>query len=287
MQNLRRNGINGNRQLRYIDINQVVNNIPAETITELGEKHQPLIDGDDQMKEIVIGDGNRTWRKVKSCLEEASNRKCWYTESKNPGCTNDVDHFRPKAKNVSADGVLQHWYWFLAFDPENYRLSCQFSNRLIANPVFGQVGGKGDKFPLMHDQSHATTKAGIATENPVLLDPCNQGDCDLLAFQSDGRPVVSSNYLGDPDACYRVEKSKLFLNLDFPTFNEDREAIYNKIKNLVDRGDDYYGAANPALEHVKQDLKALMQEDNPYSKAAECYIRCFRDREWVEQLFFS
>jgi hypothetical protein len=201
-------------------------------------------------------------------LEEASNRKCWYTESKNPGCLYDVDHFRPKARKENGDGVTQYWYWFLAFDPENYRLSCQFSNRLNINPETGQTGGKGDQFPLLGGQVHATTKADIAIENPVLLDPCNSNDCDLLEFQPDGRPVVSPSQRDNLDTCYRVEQSKLLLNLDFPTFNEDREALYNKINKLVERGD-RYGTGNPALQDVEQDLKELMEDGKPYSKAAE------------------
>ena len=51
------------------------------------------------------------------------------------------------------------------------------------------------------------------------------------------------------------------------------------------RGDSY-GPDSPALEDVKQDLQELMDENSPYSKAAECYIRCFRDREWIEELLF-
>ena len=48
-----------------------------------------------------------------------------------------------------------------------------------------------------------------------------------------------------------------------------------------------YGADNSALQDVKQDLRELMSADEPYSKAAECYVRCFRDREWIEQLIFN
>jgi len=272
--------------MRYIDINLLLTRIPAVVMNELKTQHQKLLDGDNQAKQEVIDGGSATWRKVKNNLEEISNRKCWYTESKNPGCLNDVDHFRPKAKNKNANGVVQYWYWFLAFDPENYRLSCQFSNRLNYNPIFELTGGKGNRFPLLHGQAHAITKAEIAIENPVLLDPCHPGDCDLLAFQPDGRPVVSPKQSRNPDNCYRVKASSLLLNLDYPTFNEDREALYNKIKELItDRGDTYE-PGTPALEHVKQDLQKLMEEDSPYSKAAECYIRGFRDREWIEQLFF-
>lgn len=271
--------------MRYIDINRVVDTIPAEIIDELSEKHQSLVDGDVNSKETAITAGHTTWRKTKSYLEAASNRKCWYTESKNPGSLYDVDHFRPKAK-IMNNGNVDYWYWFLVFAPENYRLSCQISNRLNVNPATRLTGGKGDQFPLMGGQIHATTREGIAVEDPVLLDPCDPDDCTLLEFQADGRPVVSSSHRADRDVFNRVEQSKLILNLDFPTFNEDRESLYNRIKNLVDRGDSYE-ADNPTREDLKRDLQELMDEDSPYSRAAECYIRCFRDREWVDQLFLS
>jgi hypothetical protein len=272
--------------MRYVDINIVIAKIPAKVMTALKNKHQVLVNGDDPIKQTTIDNGNTTWRDTKKSLENASNRKCWYTESKNPGCLNDVEHFRPKGKKINGIGVVHHWYWFLAFDPENYRLSCQFSNRINKNPESGLTGGKGNQFPLMGGQAHSTTKAGIALENPVLLDPCSITDCDLLEFQPDGRPVVSSKHRNNQDASYRVEQSKLLLNLDFPTFNEDRESLYNDIKRLVERGE-RYGAENPAIEDVKQDLHKLMDADSPYSKAAECYIRCFRDHEWVEEIILG
>lgn len=270
--------------MRYIDIHLVCSHIPATARTALESKHQETITGDDHCKQELIADGNVTWRQVKACLEDASCRKCWYTESKNPGCLNDVDHFRPKAKKLKKNGQIDYWYWFLAFDPENYRLSCQFSNRLNKNPETGLTGGKGDQFPLMGGDAHATTKSEVSTEQPVLLDPCCEDDCALIEFQPDGRPVVSARYRHHPDACFRVEQSKLLLNLDFPTFNEDREILYNRIRTLVERGDKY-GKDNPALQDVKQDLLTLMKPDQAYSRAAECYIRCFRDRVWIEDLF--
>jgi len=270
--------------MRYVDINQFLGIIPEEVKARLERKHQELVDGNDQTKLDVIGTGNATWSQVKSPWEETYNRKCWYTESTNPGCVNSVDHYRPKGKIMNSDGEIKHWYWFLAFDPENYRLSCQFSNGPKTNPETGVTGGKWDEFPLPNGQNHSTTKAGIDLENPVILDPCNEDDCDLIEFQFDGRPVVSSRHKDNPDACYRVELNKLLLNLDYPTFNEDREILYNRIEKLVKRGD-RYGADNPARQDVEQDLQELMTPDKPYSKAAECYVRCFRDRDWVDRLF--
>ena len=271
--------------MRHIDINIVCNRLSEKVIEDLERKQKELADCDDQKKINVISGGNTTWRKTKECLENFSNRKCWYTESKNPGCLYDIDHFRPKAPKLNGSGETDYWYWFLVFDPENYRLSCQFSNRLNTNRETGETGGKGDQFPLLGSQVHAASKVDLTKENPVLLDPCCSDDCELLEFLPDGRPVVSSQYKNDKTACFRVDKTKILLNLDFPTFNEDREALYNKIKRLVERGD-RYGAGNPALDDIKQDLKELMQKESQYSKAAECYIRSFRDRKWVEDIFF-
>ena len=74
------------------------------------------------------------------------------------------------------------------------------------------------------------------------------------------------------------------MNLDYPTFNEDREILHNRIKTLVDRGDRYVRDGIDALEDVKDELRDLMKGDSEYSKAAECYIRYFRDRDWVEDV---
>jgi hypothetical protein len=85
-------------------------------------------------------------------------------------------------------------------------------------------------------------------------------------------------------AAERVETSNLLLNLDISTFNEDREQLYNKVKKLVERGDRYLADGSAAIDDVKVDLLALIHPNEEYSKAAECYIRCFRDRKWVEDL---
>ena len=68
---------------------------------------------------------------------------------------------------------------------------------------------------------------------PVILDPCKKEDCDLLAFQGDGRPVLNPAYADDPIARRRVEDSKVLLNLDHPDFNSKREQLYHDIAEDV------------------------------------------------------
>lgn len=272
--------------MRYINLNDVIASIPVGIKSNLSNIDASMITKNDQQKAATASNGNVHWTQTKNYLENASNRKCWYTESKNPGCQNDVEHFRPKARVFDKDQNLLHWYWFLAFNPTNYRLSAQIPNRLNNNPLRGITGGKGDHFPLVNNTPHATNIATIPNENPALLDPCNINDVRMLAFNPDGRPALSPEFAGDDVAKRRVETSNLLLNLDFPTFNEDRESLYNRIKELVERGDAYFVTGNIALDHLKQDLLDLMHPDSAYSKAAECYIRCFRDRSWIEEMLF-
>ncbi len=268
--------------MRYIDLKTFIADIPIREKLKLFRINKSMVALSNTLKETRASNGNIHWAPIKQYLEGMSNRKCWYTESKNPGFPNEVEHFRPKAK-VYENGTLKHWYWFLAFNPYNYRLSSQFPNRLNVNPILGATGGKGDKFPLIASSQYATCFNDIRNEIPMLLDPCNRDDVELLVFHPDGRPVLSPRFQHDTVARERVETSNLLLNLDYPTFNEEREALYNKIHEIVLEGD--INPTNIALiNSLRRRLKRLMQNDAAYSKAAECYIRCFRDRPWVESL---
>lgn len=272
--------------MRYIDLKAIVEGIPDAILTPLDAVNTSMLALSDEGKKSKTKNGNNDWRPIKPFLEKASNRKCWYTESKNSGCLNDLEHFRPKGMVKDKNDNTIHWYWFLAFNPINYRLSAQIPNRRNANEILGETGGKGDNFPLLYGSSHGTNLAEIENELPVLLDPCCTEDVSLLEFTPDGRPVVSQQFSGDQVAVDRVKQSNFLLNLDYSNFNEDRERLYNQIHELVKRGDRYFADENIALEDAKQDLRNLMIKDAEYSKSAECYIRCFRDREWVENLFY-
>lgn len=272
--------------MRYINLDAVLESIPENILDTLRAADEAMPGKTDAEKSTAAANGNNKWTPVKQYLENASNRKCWYTESMNPGYPNDVEHYRPKGR-VPAEGDLEYWYWFLAFNPMNYRLSCQFSNRLNKNPLIGETGGKWDYFPLLPGGERAVCVNTLQNERPVILDPCVEEDTRLLSFQPDGRPVVSPEYSEDEEACLRVERNKLLLNLDFPTFNEGRERLYNRVVKLIARGDRHAENENDALDDVLEELRELMDEGAAYSKAAECYIRCFRDRDWIEGLFFD
>ena len=272
--------------MRYIDLDATLQSAPRYIIDDLKVVDSSMFTLSNDEKQKKASKGNDVWKPIKVYFEKATNRKCWYTESKNPGCLNDLEHYRPKGLVQNKDGTILHWYWFLAFNPINYRLSAHIPNRLNKNEVWGETGGKGNKFPLLKGSVHGDDLTKINSELPVLLDPCCESDVSLLEFLPDGRPVTSQKFSGDATAVQRVTESSLLLNLDYPTFNVDREKLYNKIRKLVTRGDRYFEEGNNALDDTKQDLRDLMIKDAEYSKAAECYIRCFRDRKWVEDLLY-
>ncbi|MBV2096904.1 MAG: hypothetical protein KUF80_18560, partial [Candidatus Thiodiazotropha sp. (ex Codakia orbicularis)] len=94
--------------MRYVDLAAVVASIPEEIRDSLQTVDDAMPGKTDADKAQTAANGNASWSPVKEHLEAASNRKCWYTESKNPGCLNDVEHFRPKAR-VPKVGAIEHW----------------------------------------------------------------------------------------------------------------------------------------------------------------------------------
>lgn len=266
----------------YIKLQEVLDALPANVVQELSDAANHLASLTDSDKHTYIKAGSEIWSQTKSTFEAFSNRKCWYTESINPGMLHDVDHFRPKAEKAPKATGRLYWYWFLTFRAANYRLSCHISNRRNRNPDTDEVGGKGTHFPLRSGSTHATNEAELLNDKGQIIDPCDEDDVKLLAFQPDGRPVVHPAHRDCAEARQRVEVSKLLLNLDFPTFNEGRESLYNDIKRLVEHGD---GLEANQLTYVTDKLKQLKHRDSPYSKAADSYIRCFRDRPWVDEIF--
>ncbi len=84
-------------------------------------------------------EGNRaaTWghTEVLTALRAIVGNKCWYSEVHLEGADPNVDHFRPKGRVREVDaelkdtGTLNDGYWWLAFEPRNFRLACVHSNQ--------------------------------------------------------------------------------------------------------------------------------------------------------------
>jgi hypothetical protein len=205
-------------------------------------------------------------------LTDSLGKKCWYTEAELVGAPLAIDHFRP----------VRH-YWWLAFDVDNYRVACAFANSPQHNPLYGCAGGKGDAFPLLGTGLRAKGRNKLRYEKAVILDPCDKADCDLVAFQADGRPVLNPAHAADSIAQKRVDESKILLNLDHPDFNSKREQLCSEIADDVQTYEQLPAGA-AARTTIEARLQGRLTADAPFSSAARYYLRLHRHHDWVEAI---
>ena len=143
-------------------------------------------------KEILNAPKNRIWSELKGELRKLSHGKCWYTEAPQAGTDVDVDHYRPKGRvaELIAENPAHPGYWWLSYEPGNYRYSCIVANRRRLDVDAGRTGGKADHFPIQHeiDRAYYST-ADYGTEKPLLMDPCKPHDPELITFKDDGEAM--------------------------------------------------------------------------------------------------
>jgi hypothetical protein len=264
--------------MRYIALDDLIKKLLTETAgTKNNVKRAKSLAKVIQLapglrQAYIRRNGPRNWSPVKTWLVKKLGNKCWYTEVELTGAPLSIDHFRP----VSS-------YWWLAFTAENYRVACAFANSPMHNPLYGCSGGKGDAFPLLAPGRRATWRAKGRHEKPVILDPCDKSDCELVAFQADGRPVISPVYASDTVASARLDESKILLNLDHPAFNAKREELCNDIAEDVNTYE-ALPAASTLRNAIKARLERRLSSLAPFSSAARHYLRFHRHLQWVEDL---
>jgi uncharacterized protein (TIGR02646 family) len=276
--------------VRYIDLDLLLGDVEAQKLIDAAEvmRKEMLSELDDEKRRQLIKAKRKVYAEFRSVFEEAYGRKCWYTESRNPGTDDDIDHYRPKGKVADCPG--HGGYWWLAFDWRNLRLSCHRANRRRRNPDENAVLGKGNHFPLLEENRRWCSPEDACHEEPELLDPIDPEDPPLLTFDIDGRVAVAPAHRESETAVRRVEASRQLLHLDWPAFVEDRRDLYAEILRRVDLGDRAEAgrlrgeaSATEAHKDVIRGLIRMTGEKRDYSRAAIAYIRRFRDRKWIER----
>lgn len=267
--------------MRFIPLEDLINTIftdpdganDRKRIDRAHKKLDKMAPGERQGH--IARNGPNKWSPIKNRLTAILGNKCWYTEAELVGAPLTVDHYRPVCD-----------YWFLAYDADNYRVSCPYANSYHHNELYGCAGGKGDNFPLLPPGQRATSKDNLDTEAPVILDPCKPEDCDLVAFEVDGRPKLNPAYDANVIAGERLDKSLLLLNLDHPDFNTKREQLYHGIAEDVKTYEELNeGSATRATIRVR--MAARLGPKAPFSTAARYYLQHHRDLDWVEDLLMT
>jgi uncharacterized protein (TIGR02646 family) len=277
--------------VRFIDLEELKPRI-RDLIPPLEEAQAEVNkETDPELRAALIRRYRPRWVALREAFDAFSYGKCWYTESKNPGSDDDIDHFRPKGR-VAEDDKHGGYYW-LAFDWTNLRLSCHRANRPRINPETGYLGGKADYFPLIDSTKRAYDKSDdIRLEEPALLDPTNLVDVSLLTFDTSGDATLVPRFKGDPTAERRLDASIRYLHLNWPKFREERLGVYHTVERLVDRGSRLAPPAGQmnirsvteGFRCVLHDLKALTKPDNTYSRAARAYIETFSHEWWISDI---
>lgn len=204
--------------------------------------------------------------------------KCWYTEVCLLGQDAPIDHWRPKAEiaqfenynyNIPLSNCGYNW---LINDPSNYRVCCIYANRKTGN------GGKGNYFPLASGSPYLTA-GGHEVEDPLLLDPCNKDDVNLISFLGD--KVVSSST--DSNDKLRVAVSAKIYNMIDSDIEAGRRKVWDEVeKTLVE-----YDSGNINETVCIRRLSDSIRRDSQFSACAIACINSLASDNIKNQLDLS
>ncbi|MCI4085645.1 HNH endonuclease [Streptomyces sp. MMS21 TC-5] len=190
-------------------------------------------DAEDANKQLSF---REMWREdaIRDRLIALIGEKCWYCETRFVRSPYHVDHYRPKS--VVVGEAERRGYWWLAYDPANYRLACHHCNSGGARYGNQSAGpGKGARFPLLGQR--ASEGESLQGELPVLLDPVVAEDAELIGFDRQGhaRRRPEHPYSDDElarDLC-RVDETIRMLALNSDLLTESRSTLIERVEGLV------------------------------------------------------
>lgn len=271
--------------MRYINIAEI--KLPDGWEIRAQSALSELVSAPDaEERKKIIKRRASLWSELKQALDELSQGKCWYCESEQQRSDNAVDHFRPKGKVAECDD--HGGYWWLAFDWQNYRLSCTFCNSSRIDTQKGDTGGKQDHFPIIDEDCRAKLNTDdLSREVPYLLDPTNPDDPTLLWYDySEGRAVPKYAVDDDDEKFNRADISIRLYHLNHTKIEEKRKILYNEILDLVDIGSeslrkmteyrkkdmDGYNYAKNNMTFVLKRLRYLLSPKAELSAVTEAYL---------------
>ena len=233
---------------------------------------------------------------VKDRLNKLFGYKCAYCEGDfGPMMPVDVEHFRPKGGVIEPSGALRFpGYWWLASTWENLLPSCIDCNRSrwqkVGNARFKR--GKENLFPLHGGASPAADEAGIAGEQPLLINPSEDQPNDHLrhAFfqlpngrkESVVQPVLDT--AGAEDQMGRVSIDTYGLNRD--RLVTSRRKTIERMISAIDSAEAMFEFAESEADAakaarmrargrraIKRIARDFLHWKNPYSAASRAYFR--------------
>ena len=173
------------------------------------------------------------WKKVKDQLKLEAYDKCAYCEAPNSMVAyGDVEHYRPKSV-----------YWWLAYNYDNYLVSCQLCNQSY----------KSDNFPVKNARIKAptitkTTKddyilsiAGKCTPDP--LDNSGMLLSEFITAHNTERPYLLNPYFDEPADYYAWRADDILREVELVPLPNTTEFVQSAI--------DYYGLNRKELRDLR------------------------------------
>lgn len=223
--------------------------------------------------------------------------KCWYSEVDLAGADPNVDHFRPKGRVVEVDdsfsktGEECEGYWWLAFEPLNYRLSCQHSNQRRVDEHTD--GGKADFFPVKGSRTPTGTSYLGIFEDVLPLDPCVPSDVSLIWFDPDGNPCCSpKKKRSEEEDKLRIQATIWLYHLDKHETAILRAKAVAEVRRKLEQADSYHQLWNSTPKCLKSkssfnrevaEIADLLKDSSSFAGAKRCIVRlAMADYEWID-----
>ncbi|MCB9603018.1 MAG: hypothetical protein H6721_07410 [Sandaracinus sp.] len=200
---------------------------------------------------------------VKKALWKMQHGKCCFCEKEMEVSYGTVEHFRPKTSATDDAGTKREGYWWLAYEFENFYLSCINCNQ-----------PKGDYFPLASGNpltAGTLPSAASPPEDHVFLDPGKdlpERHIEWKFVRGKGMVPLGKTTRGTKT----IRKLKLHLRDELAKFRgrHYRDVIVPIVKRYVDAK-----KANDTvrLDEVMKDVRRQAHARAPYAAMARAVFR--------------
>ncbi len=291
----------------HIDISDI--QIPDEWVTRsetLTTQLASLTAG--ERKNFIDDNRDITWgaNELRDALSALVGHKCWYTEVGLEGADPHVDHFRPKGAVREVDENLKNTkksdpgYWWLAFELENYRLTCQHAN--VRRVDRDTDGGKWDYFPVDGNRAPDNTPTPQITERKLILDPTSNTDVQLLWFDKDGSPSCSATRSSNHHDRRRVDTTIWIYHLKKKEIKAARSKVMHDIKKDVVTAHPHFSLwdrdnpnpseqAKNAFDSQVAIMRSKIRDTEKFAGAKRCMLKNLfatnSKYHWIEEFVLS
>jgi hypothetical protein len=285
----------------HIDLNRMVFSPEWETRAQELTRELDALEPEDR-SHFIDQYRDETWGadEMLNALRTLVGNKCWYSEVPLEGADPNVDHFRPKGQVREVDEEFQNTretsrgYWWLAFEPRNFRLASMHANQRRVD--VDTQGGKWDYFPVLNGRAAERTPLRLIIENVLALDPCSASDVSLLWFDPDGKPCCSE-WKRKPNALdeQRVRTTIWLYHLNKREIETKRGNFMRQIRTDLAEANAQYqlwdrDSANPNLQAKNSFdvmlaiIRLKLADTAEFAGSKRCAVRAaIADYQWIDE----